>query len=81
MLPRIMNSPTPENGARILNDMGVDKKFLDDMYGKYSSYATKIPGLNKNMVNNALRTLNKAMDGTQKQSPRAGFDRSKYPKF
>lgn len=83
-----MNNPTPENGARVLTNMGVDKSFLDDMYKKYGSYASKIPGLSKGTIGNALSAVERAM-GNTRTNPQpvnamskkpSGFNSTKYPK-
>lgn len=81
MLPEIMNSR--DGGISVLNRMGVDKKFMGDMYNKFGSYASKIPGLNKDMVGNTLNAIEKAMDkpASAQSTRKTTFDSSKYPKL
>jgi len=82
-----MNNPSLENGAQILNDMGVDKKFIHDIYGKYGSYASKI-GLNPNSLKgmvdklgNSINTNSPKNISTPTRNIKSGFDSSKYPKI
>lgn len=82
MLPDILNSK--DGGIGVLNRLGVDKSFMSEMQKRYGSYASKIPGLNKNIVGNTLNAIEKAMDkSTPLQSSRKikGFDASRYPKL
>lgn len=37
----------PNNGIDILNNLGVDKKFINDMFSKYGKHASKL-GMNQN---------------------------------
>lgn len=87
MLPEILNNPTPEGGAQVLSRMGVDRSFVDGIFNKYGSYASKV-GLSKGTVKNALDNLGRAMDNnkpsapdTTRQRKASGFDSSKYPKL
>lgn len=82
MLPEILNSK--DSGINVLNKLGVERSFLDDMYNKYGKYASKIPGLNKNAVGNTLNAIERAMDNkplNSRTSKSSGFDSSKYPKI
>lgn len=83
MLPEILNSK--DGGISVLNRMGVNRSFMDDMYRKYGSLASKIPGLNKNIVGNTLGAIEKAMGSkpnpVQPSKKSSGFDASRYPKL
>lgn len=86
MLPDIISSK--DGGIGVLNRLGVDKSFMNEMYKKYAPYASKIPGLNKGVVDNTLSAIEKAMDSggarsaaPARQSKPIGFDSSKYPRI
>lgn len=94
MLPDILNNVnSAESGAKLLDNMGVDKAFLDEAYNKYSSYLTKIPGMNAvnaksllDRIKGAMRGGSKSVQSTQpaQTSARSNdikFDRKKYPKL
>lgn len=80
------NATTPEAGAKILDDMGVDKAFISEAFNKYSSYATKIPGLNASKAKSMLNAITGAMRGgstpskASEQTSKPIFDKNKYPK-
>lgn len=83
MLPDLMSNPTADGGAKILNNMGVDKKFINEMYNKYGGFATKVPGLNKGMVGNAINAIGRAMGNSETKPQKqkvSNFDSKKYPK-
>lgn len=87
MLPDICkNANTPEGGARILDDMGIDKSFINDAYNKYSQYLSKIPGMNAVNAKSMLNAVTGAMRGgsrpaqAQTQISSVSFDKSKYPR-
>lgn len=87
MLPDILkNANTPEGGARILDNMGVDKAFINDAYNKYSGYLTKIPGMNATNAKSILNAVTGAMRGGSRpaqaptQTSGVSFDKSKYPR-
>jgi len=82
MIPEILNSK--DGGVGVLNRLGVDKSFMNDMYKKYGSYASKI-GLNSDTVRNTLSAIEKNIGdkpaSKQMQKKSNGFDSSRYPKL
>lgn len=84
ILPEILNSK--DGGISTLKRMGVDKRFMEDMYRKYGKFASKIPGFNTGSIGNTLNAIEKAMDKPNSNSAQpipkksTGFNVSKYPK-
>lgn len=79
LLPDIINSK--DGGVSILKDMGVNKRFIDEMYNRYGGLASKV-GLDKNVVQNTIKALEKSMNESPTAAPKkaAGFNSKKYPK-
>lgn len=93
LIPEIVKTATtPQSGAKILENMGVDKSFIHDTFNKYSKYAALVPGLNESSAKSMLGMLTGAM--TNKKTSNANeshgsdapsndsrpiFDKSKYP--
>ena len=77
LLPKILSAK--DNGAGILRELGVDNGFVQDMYNKYSPYASKI-GLSDSAVKNAVDTIGRGI-GQESQPRRPGFNLDKYPKI
>lgn len=81
------NVNSPEAGAKILDDMGVDKSFINDTYSKYSKYLSKIPGMNALNTKSILNAITGAMRGGSNNTTPAKqtnskplFDKNKYRK-
>lgn len=90
MLPEILkNANSPEGGAKILDNLGVDKGFIDEAYNRYSKYLAKIPGMNATNAKAVIDKVTGAMRGSsgeQRQAPavhasKPMFDKGKYPKL
>lgn len=85
MIPDIIkNVNSPQAGAQILQNMGINKSFINDTFNKYSKFASMIPGLNESGAKSMLGELTGAMRGNE-NAPNAEvkkqmFERSKYPK-
>lgn len=87
MAPNIFkNINDAESGGRFLENMGIDKSVLDEGFNKYSSYLSKIPGLNANtakplinMIKGAMRNNSRPAQAPIKSSG-VSFDKSKYPR-
>lgn len=79
LLPKIMADPSPAGGAKLLNDLGVEKSFINGALNKYGKFASKL-GLNEGAVKNAVDVIGAEMDrGRSTRSGSNGFDKSKYP--
>jgi len=89
MLPDILkNVNSAESGARVLDNMGIDKSVIDEAYNKYAPYISKIPGMNAtrakpllDMIKGAMRGGSRQMQTPTAQSNTPLFDRKKYPKL
>lgn len=87
ILPDILkNANNPESGAKILQNMGINKSFMNEQFNKYSKYASKIPGMDETKAKtmfNALTSVmgeNKASPETSKEKTnKSSAERKKYP--
>lgn len=84
VLPQIMNSK--DGGTDVLNKLGVDKKFLNDMHKRFGKYGKKVgldSGVIENVIGNVGNSLgdNKNNNTTNKRNNVIGFDAKKYPKL
>lgn len=65
--------------------MGIDKSVLDKGFNKYSSYLSKIPGMNSTMAKPIIDMIKGSMNGDSqpqpKQKQRISFDKNRYPKI
>lgn len=87
MLPEIMkNATTPEAGAKILENIGMDKRFIHDTFNKYSKYASMVPGLNPDSAKSVLGRITGAMSERESAAPEKSkaentlFNKNKYPR-
>lgn len=85
VLPQIMNSQ--DGGTDVLNKLGVDKKFLNDIHKRFGKYGSKV-GLNSNAIESAIgnigNNLNKngiTNDIVPPRNNAINFDAKKYPKL
>lgn len=75
-------------GIDALKRAGVDKNFIDSMYGKYGKYINKL-GMSQDSLKNTINQLGNAVGDnsrnrqnptSQKRNRKSGFDSGRYPK-
>lgn len=76
----------PESGVDVLKNAGVDKTFIDSMFGKYGKFAGKL-GMDTNSLKgmvdrlgNAVNSSNRTQTPTSTKKTKTSFNSSKYPK-
>gem|GEM_PF-1657807 len=85
MIPQVMNNP--DAGIEALKNAGVDKNFINSMFGKYGKYAGKL-GMSQNSLKSMIDKIGNSVgsndlpDSNQrKRKPSNGFNSGKYPKL
>jgi len=54
-----------KNKLALIKRLGIDRKFVDDMYEKYGHYADKVPGIGRAVLDSQYRSLTAALDNPQ----------------
>jgi len=77
----------PDAGIEALKNAGVDKNFINSMFGKYGKYAGKL-GMSQNSLKSMIDKIGNSVgsndlpDSSQRKSkPSNGFNSGKYPKL
>jgi len=87
-LPDIKNSK--DGGRGVMQQLGIGRDFVDEMYNKFGHYADRIPGVGRAALDSAYRNLTSSMgtpaapncdERKEEHKGSDNFDRTKYKKI